>query len=233
MARIGKMEKIKRAFTELLNEHGFVPVPCNDKAEGRCLYYIAEEPLICKYDCRGTCTLKESNTRGVDRIYISGLGPNDLILKPDQFGVRYYKDDTYNKACDYLIVTFQDKLLYAIFVDLKTDFEVRFPSSPGRAFEYVSKGNVEKAWQMAGAVVVFESIERLAHKIGLIDDYTYKRAFVVIGCVCNKVTVSNGLALPTNFIGPPSKIVNADNFIWYKQNSGTRIDIKQIIKDAF
>lgn len=234
MSHTPKIEKIKKAFSGLLNELGFVPVP-NDHGVGteKRLFCIDRKPLICKCDCYGGCSLTESNTRGIGCVYVTGLGQSDLILKTDQFGVRYFKEGTYNKACDYLIITFQGNCLYAIFIDLKTDFEVRDPTLRVGSFEYVSVGNLEKGWQMAGAVVLFESIERLASKIGLIGDYTYKRAFVVIGCVTNKVSVSNGLALPTVSVGPPSEIVNLRNFIWYKQKNNDRIDIGKIIKDAF
>lgn len=89
-------------------------------------------------------------------ITISDVDEETLVLKPDNFGRQYFRPCTYNKACDYLILTRWNRVRYALFVDLKTKIHEH---PDGGLFRYESSDkDKEMAWQMIGADNLLDSL---------------------------------------------------------------------------
>lgn len=84
-------------------------------------YYSDSVPIVFDVS-NGHFVLKECEKALLNHIPLCNLGVDTLILKPDNFNIRFYKTDTYNKACDYLVLTYdKTNKPHAVFVDLKTD----------------------------------------------------------------------------------------------------------------
>ena len=106
----------------------------------------------------GSVRLKETPPATLNNVQIVGLSSETVVVKPDHFGIRYYKADTYNKACDYLILTKDPSTnkRYAIFIDLKTDIQ----DSPDaqNVFTTSSDRDASCGMQFCGALALFKSL---------------------------------------------------------------------------
>ena len=91
--------------------------------KGLCPQCFYTEKVAVLFDVsNGRFTLKEQPTAILNCVNLKGLQPETLILKPENFCIRFYKRDTYNKACDYLFLTYDAQgTPHAVFIDLKTD----------------------------------------------------------------------------------------------------------------
>jgi len=95
-------------------------------------------------------------------VCISGIDKDSLLVKPDHFSVRYYKEGTYNKSCDYILFTKFNGVRYAIFMDLKTKI---YETPNGNVFSF--RNDMDKAivWQMIGADALADGIiDRISKK---------------------------------------------------------------------
>ena len=229
-----KLKRICIAFDDLLSSTSYLPVKETDEkgvATGK--FLIDMRPLRCKYDGNGTIELKEENpnSRGITDIFITELDSDAVIIRPDLFGIKFFKDDTYNRACDYLILTQHNSLNYAMFIDLKTDVAVEHNAQDNNV-KLISKGNVEKAWQMAGGVFVLESLLALAEKIRKIPTKGgFKFVYILFFNVTQPISASTALTIPTDIPEiPPSTMVDLRNFFWFKQNNGDRVKVSDLVR---
>ena len=119
---------------------------------------------------------------GLNLVTLTNLDPDTLVLKPDHFGVHYFKRKTYNKACDYLVLTKFQGERYAIFIDLKT--VVAEDQNLGDSiFRWEEDYDAEIVWQMIGADAIFDGLEDVIAKKAL-DSQSSPKA--------NKVLSSRG-----------------------------------------
>ena len=97
------------------------------------------------------------------KVTITGLHKDSLVLKPDHFMVQHFRGRTWNKACDYLILTRFNDEDYAFFIELKTSISLN-PDDHARlvfkGFDYDS-GMI---WQMIGANVLFDNLIEVVYK---------------------------------------------------------------------
>ena len=114
------------------------------RVEKRRLYERCD-PLIMKEEGEGATLTK---------VNIIGFTQPSLALKPDHFGIRFFKGSR-NKACDYLILTTYKEKNYAIFVELKSSLN----DDPGLNKGLLiieSKEDQRKEQQILGAFDLFE-----------------------------------------------------------------------------
>lgn len=106
----------------------------------------------------GSVRLTETPPATLNNVRIVGLSQETIVVKPDHFGIHYYKNNTYNKACDYLILTkdASTNKRYAIFIDLKTDIQ----DSPNaqNVFTTSSDRDASCGMQFCGALSLFKSL---------------------------------------------------------------------------
>ena len=229
-----KLEEIKDAITELLADSSFLPIRDRNSDSGneQEVWRILRKPLRSPYDGCGQVELIEndSRTNGITQIYISGLDGNAIVLKPDLFGVKFFKRGTYNKACDYLILTKYNSIYYALFIDLKTDVVVGVNENDNKV-PYVCAGNIEKAWQMAGARFLLDSILNLARKVGkIVKPANFQMIYLLVNNVSKNISASHGIAVNTAIpVAPPITIVDPNAFFWLERRNGDVIHINTII----
>lgn len=110
-----------------------------------------------------TIDLKEShNNARLRTVTLTGLDAGSLILKPDNFWIQYYADNTWGKACDYLIFTLYNGKKYALFIDLKTKI-ASYPSS-NNDLRFDTYFNKNIAWQMIGADAILDGFIDILYK---------------------------------------------------------------------
>lgn len=97
------------------------------------------------------------NASLLEQVTIEGLNVETLVLKPDNFVVQHYKHGTWNKACDYLVLTEFDSEKYAIFIDLKTSIGCD-PADDGSLIFQKSEYDSDMVWQMLGADLLFNGL---------------------------------------------------------------------------
>lgn len=95
-------------------------------------------------------------------VTITGIDRDSLLIKPDHFSVRCFANDTYNKACDYVLFTKFNGLKYAIFIDLKTSI---YENPDGNLFSYQDDKDKDIVWQMIGADALLDGmLDKLSKK---------------------------------------------------------------------
>lgn len=95
-------------------------------------------------------------------VTISGIDRDSLLVKPDHFSIRCFANDTYNKACDYILFTKFNGARYAIFIDLKTSI---YENPSGNEFSYQDDKDKDIVWQMIGADALLDGmLDRLSKK---------------------------------------------------------------------
>lgn len=102
------------------------------------------------------------NASLLEQVTIAGLNVETLVLKPDNFAVQHYKGGTWNKACDYLVLTEFDSKKYAIFIDLKTSIGCD-PADDGSLIFQGSEYDSDMVWQMLGADLLFNGLLNTAY----------------------------------------------------------------------
>lgn len=107
------------------------------------------------------------NAALLEKVTIKDLHRETLVLKPDHFTVQHFKRGTYNKACDYLILTRFNEENYALFIDLKTSIG-REPND-GKLDFRGSDYDSGMIWQMIGADTLFDGLTGVVYK-----DATYQ-----------------------------------------------------------
>lgn len=143
------------------------------------LVKVLLRPLFQPYEGNSIVKLTEDNTRtGIKDIYISDIDVDAVILKLDHFGVTCFNAGTYNKACDFVILTKQNQIPYAFFIDLKSDIPV-VATCDNRVDCTVPSGR-EKAWQMIGGSALLDALLMHLHKVGLVNDHKFRKRFILI-----------------------------------------------------
>lgn len=168
--------------------------------------------------------LKEEQHQNVNasllkKVTLTDLHMESLVLRPDHFSVQHFKPRTWNKACDYLILTVFNKTKYALFVDLKTSLECA-PDSHGRLVFQGLSYHSGMVWQMMGADALFDGLVNVVHKTshklkrakshvselrlcGNTSLAAYRRRYLVLyqTVKCNSNTTGGG-ASTTQFVVP-------------------------------
>ena len=109
---------------------------------------------------------KEQSAR-LRSVRVDGLDSESLILKPDHFGIGFYRSGTRNRACDFLILTKYNGDKYALFIDLKTVIGEHPTGTNGEILSFSGLYNQKMVWQMIGADAAFD---------GLLDSVLKNRA---------------------------------------------------------
>jgi len=136
---------------------------------------IAVEKKKIKFKAdRQTFTMTENGKDAtLTRVYVCDLDNDCVILKPDDFGVRFFRKDSWNKACDYLILVVVNGKKYAIFVELKSSIDNQ---PDGNDNHLVIDGNEDnkKEQQLLGAAELWNYIKLIVKKktdSSELDDY--------------------------------------------------------------
>lgn len=111
-------------------------------------------PLIMKENGDGATLTK---------IYVVDIPSGSLVLKPDNFNVHLFKANTWNKACDYLILAQVEHRNCALFIELKSSLNDR-PDAADSLLIVESKEDKSKAKQLEGACNLFDFIRLVVNK---------------------------------------------------------------------
>ena len=127
-------------------------------------------PIVDLFNDNCSVELREDCHLGVHasllkKVTIEELHRDTLTLKPDHFVVQHFKGKTYNKACDYLILTTFNNENYALFIDLKTSIG-RNPND-GKLDYQGSEYDSDMVWQMIGADNLFDGLTGTVYKSGV------------------------------------------------------------------
>lgn len=118
-------------------------------------YYPDMVPIVCDV-LDGRVDLVEDKKAILNHIPLQNLGTDTLVLKPDHFNIRFYRAGTYNKACDYLVLTYDNaQKPHAVFIDLKTDIYDR-PDPTTSEFSTTSDRDAQCGLQFCGARALFK-----------------------------------------------------------------------------
>lgn len=105
-------------------------------------------------------------------VRVDGLDAESLILKPDHFGIGFYRSGSRNRACDFLILTKYNGDKYALFVDLKTVIG-EFPiGTDGEILSFNGLYDQKMVWQMIGADATFDGLLDSVVKNGAVQRMT-------------------------------------------------------------
>lgn len=94
---------------------------------------------------------------------ITGMDSSSLVVKPDHFSVQHFQASTFNKACDYLLLTKFEGEKYAIFIDLKTDI-FEDPDKDSMTFRFNEAKDEEIVWQMIGSDAILDGLADVLSK---------------------------------------------------------------------
>lgn len=97
------------------------------------------------------------------KIYLIGLDRAGVALKPDNFGVRFFQANSWNKAVDYLVLTTYNSKDYAIYIDLKSSLNDKPDANDGMLIVDHAQDRKKEA-QFIGAEALFEYIKMLVKK---------------------------------------------------------------------
>jgi hypothetical protein len=124
-----------------------------------------------------TVVLREQEaTATLTEVYISGIPTDGFLLKLDACGIHFWKANTLNKLCDYVILTERHGQKYAIFIDLKSSL----PRNPQEdtSLKIVDKNDLERVWQFNGGSLLFDYMAvGVAFHGGAPGLTTYKKCF--------------------------------------------------------
>ncbi len=123
-----------------------------------------EEAYLQFRPSRQTFEMEETDPSAtLKKIYVTSLPDDSMILKPDNFGVRFFKSGTWNKACDYLFLVRVRGDSYAIFIELKSSLN-DMPDSFDNRLVIVSNEDRKKEMQLLGGEALFDYIKVIAEK---------------------------------------------------------------------
>lgn len=97
------------------------------------------------------------------KVYVTDIPRGSLVLKPDNFNVHLFKANTWNKACDYLILAQVEHRNYALFIELKSSLNDR-PDAADSLLIVESKEDKSKAKQLEGACNLFDFLRLVVDK---------------------------------------------------------------------
>lgn len=99
----------------------------------------------------------------LQKVYLVDLDPSGLVLKPDNFGVRFFRRGCWNKAVDYLVFTRHNNTNYAIFIDLKSSLNDK-PDRSDNLLVVDSGEDAKKESQFFGAAALFCYLKQIVKK---------------------------------------------------------------------
>ena len=145
----------------------------------RC-YYPDMVPILCDV-LGGKVDLVEDKKAILNHVPLLNLGTDTLVLKPDHFNIRFYRAGTYNKACDYLVLTYDHtQRPHAVFIDLKTDIYDRPDPSTGE-FSTSSDRDAQCGLQFCGARALFKLLALMVKTLTNCQAFdTYKEHYWVL-----------------------------------------------------
>lgn len=148
----------------------------NEFHKGLCKQCYYSEKVAPLFDAQnGRFTLTEASNAVLNCVNLNGLQPDTVILKPENFGIRFYKRDTYNKSCDYLFLTYDGQgHPHAVFIDLKTDIFDPPDSNTGRLMANASR-DAKCGMQFCGAQALFKLLSYMVKSVSKCDALTKYR----------------------------------------------------------
>lgn len=109
----------------------------------------------------GCLDLRENDgAASLRSIHLFNLDDHGIALKPDDFHVRFFKANSWNKAVDYLILTSHRSRCYAIFIDLKSSINDK-PDVSDQLLIVDSREDKKKEQQFCGAEALFDYLKML------------------------------------------------------------------------
>ena len=138
--------------------------------KGLCKQCYYTEKVSVLFDVQnGMFTLTESSSAILNRVNIRGLSPDTIVLRPENFGIRFYEKHTYNKACDYLFLTYDAQgKSHAVFIDIKTDIFDSPDSSTGLLRTNTTR-DAECGMQFCGAQALFKLLSYMVKSVSKCD----------------------------------------------------------------
>ena len=97
------------------------------------------------------------------KIYVIDIPGESIVLKPDDFNVHLFKANTWNRACDYLILAEDRTRKFALFIELKSSLNDR-PEATDSLLIVESNEDKKKAKQLEGACALFEYLRLIVDK---------------------------------------------------------------------
>ena len=106
--------------------------------------------------------LETDENASLKDISITNVDSESLLIRPENFSIRHFRDDTYGKACDYILFTRYAQKKYAIFIELKSKIYENPDSN--NAFVATKESNRAIVWQMIGADALLDSLVDILSK---------------------------------------------------------------------
>ena len=136
-------------------------------------YYAERREAVCVNSAQGMIVLREHEGAMLNKVTLTGISPNALVLKPENFGVRFYRKNFLNKSCDYLILDHDvHGTPHAVFIDLKTD--IYDHPDGNNVFRANCERDAECGLQFCGADALFKllmSVVEVYYKTATLSQY--------------------------------------------------------------
>lgn len=198
-----------------------------------------------KYDYsveKWTVELTEAKHQGIDaallkKVTLTDLDAEALVLCPDHFAVQHFKGGTWNKACDYLVLTRFGEGKYAFFIELKTSIECE-PDNNGALAFGKSAYDASIVWQMLGADALFDGLVDVVFKGKRVtspraksykaemmkcvksDLAQYKRRYVVLfQNIKSLINTTGGGVQSTAFVPPNDACLESSVYVFQVENN--------------
>ncbi len=97
------------------------------------------------------------------KVYLTGLACETLVLKPDNFGIQFFKGGSWNRACDYLVLTEFNGKKYALLIELKSSLNDK-PESCDQLLIIESNADKKKMQQLESSCGLFEFLKLIVRK---------------------------------------------------------------------
>lgn len=128
-----------------------------------CNIYTRELRRI-RSNCSPLIMEENGENATLKKIYVIDIPHNSLVLKPDNFNVHLFKANTWNKACDYLILAQDSHGNYALFIELKSSLNDR-PDATDSLLIMESNEDKNKSKQIEGACNLFDFLRLIVNKV--------------------------------------------------------------------
>ncbi|MBQ4384369.1 MAG: hypothetical protein II823_00395 [Kiritimatiellae bacterium] len=187
-------------------------------------YYCKEDKPI-KCDARPLVMAEDGPDATLTKVYLTGLACETLVLKPDNFGIKFFKGGSWNRACDYLVLTEFGGEKYALFLELKSSLNDR-PESGDHLLIIESNADKKKMQQLESSCGLFEFLKLLVSKECAINDLKNVR-------VCKLVLYDSIKPRPPlqSSVRPISgKRIKAEDIKTLEVHDAETLDIAKIMK---
>lgn len=174
---------------------------------------------------RGTVSMMENGKdASLTNVYLLNVSNDGLVLKPDNFGVRFFRAGSWNKAVDYLILTEYDGKNYAIFIDLKSSINDK-PDKNDPRLIIDSNEDKKKEKQFVGAEALFEYIKLIATKeygLGCLPELEIRK-WILYGDVKPRKGMQSA-AMPT-----AARRMRSEDVYTKSVTNNSSIDVKDLV----